>query len=140
LAFFYETFTSSRSSSHCEDTGLQNQLSAAQEQHKSLCSILQGAFVTHHTILLGVSGTIYTNHMLEPFKELGLDSQRVRNWLPSLMSVLLIMLPKLSLPDVPFPALLSNLIRGQFQVKPATLLIPIDIFSFLMVEFYNTQY
>ena len=31
---------------YCEDTRPQNQLSAAQEQHKGLCSILQGAFVT----------------------------------------------------------------------------------------------
>ena len=30
------------------------------------------------TILLGVGGTIYNNHTLEPFKELGLDSQRVK--------------------------------------------------------------
>jgi len=61
-----------------EDTRPQNQLSAAQEQHKGLCSILQGASVALHTILLGVASTIYNNHTLEPFKELGLDSQRVR--------------------------------------------------------------
>jgi len=54
---------------YCEDTRLQYQLSAAQQQHKGLCSTLQGASVTLHTILLGVGGgTIYTNHMLEPFK------------------------------------------------------------------------
>jgi hypothetical protein len=29
-------------------------------------------------ILLGVGGTIYTTHSLKPFKELGLDSQRVK--------------------------------------------------------------
>jgi hypothetical protein len=33
------------------------------------------------------------------------------------------------LDDVPFPVLLSTLIRSRFQAKPATLLIPID-FSF----------
>jgi len=63
----------------CEDTKPLNQLSAAQEQHKGLCSILQGASVTLHTILLGVGSTIYNyNRTLKPFKELGLDSQRVR--------------------------------------------------------------
>jgi len=35
---------------------------------------------------------------------------------------------------VPFPALISTLIRRRLQVKPATLLIPIDLFSFLLVE------
>jgi hypothetical protein len=54
-----------------------NQLSAAQEQHKGLCSVLQEASVTLHTILLGVGGTIYNNHTLEPLMELGLDSQKV---------------------------------------------------------------
>jgi len=99
---------------YCEDTRLQNQLSAAQEQRKGLCSTLQGASVTLHTILLGVGGTIYNNNMLEPLKELGLDSQRVRNLLPSFMFILPITLPNLSIPDVPFPALLSTLIRRRF--------------------------
>jgi len=62
---------------YCEDTRKQNQLSAAQEQHKGLCSIVQGASVTRH-ILLGVGGTIYNIHTLEPYKELALDSQRVK--------------------------------------------------------------
>jgi len=38
---------------------------------------LQGASVTLHIILLGVGGTIFNTHTLKPFKELGLDSQRV---------------------------------------------------------------
>ena len=39
--------------------------------------IFKGASVTLHTILLGVSGTIYNNHTLEPFEEeLGLNSQK----------------------------------------------------------------
>ena len=63
---------------YCEDTRLQNQLSAAQEQRKGFCSILLGASVTLHTILLGVGGTIHNNHTLEPFKELGLELQRVK--------------------------------------------------------------
>jgi len=56
----------------------QKQLSATQEQHKGLCTILLGASVTLRTILLGVGGTIYNNHTLEPFKELGLDFQRAK--------------------------------------------------------------
>ena len=36
---------------YCEDTRSQNQLSAVQEQHKGLCTILQGASVILHTIL-----------------------------------------------------------------------------------------
>ena len=50
----------------------------AKEQHKDLCNILQGASVTLHILLLGVGGTIYNIHTLKPFKELGLDSQRVK--------------------------------------------------------------
>jgi hypothetical protein len=38
----------------------------------------QGASVTLHTILLGVGGTIYNTHTLKPFKELGIDSQKVK--------------------------------------------------------------
>jgi hypothetical protein len=58
------------------------------------------------------------------------------------MFILSIALPNLSIPDVPFPAaLLSTFTRRRFQVKPASLLIPIDLFLFLLVEeFYGTQY
>jgi len=59
-----------------EDTRPQKQLSAAQEQHKDLC-IFQGASVTIRTILLGMGGIIYNTEALEPFKDLGLDSQRL---------------------------------------------------------------
>ena len=102
---------------YCEDTRPQNQLSAAQKQHKGLWSILQEVSVTLHTILLGVGGTIYNNHTLEP-----------RSLEASFVLILSTsMLPNLSIPDVPFPALLSTLIRRQFQVKPAILLVPTDI-------------
>jgi len=114
---------------YCDDTRPQSQLSATQEQHKGLCSIFQGASVTLHTILLGVSGTIYNNQTLESFKEVGFDKE-LRNLLPSFMFILSITLPNLSIPDVPFPALLSTLNRRRFQVKPATLLIPIGDFFF----------
>jgi hypothetical protein len=43
-----------------------------------------------------------------------------RNLLPSFMFILSITPPNLSIPDVPFPALLSILIKRRFQVKPAT--------------------
>ena len=39
---------------------------------------LQGASVTLRIILLSVGGTIYNTHTLKPFKELGLDSQKVK--------------------------------------------------------------
>ena len=46
---------------------------------KGLCSTLQGAPVTLQTMHpFGSGGTISNNNMLEPFKELGLDSQRVK--------------------------------------------------------------
>jgi len=45
---------------------------------RTLQQILQGASVTLHTILLGVGGTIYNNHTLESFQELGLDSHRAK--------------------------------------------------------------
>ena len=63
---------------YCEDTRPQNQLNATKDQHKDLCNTLQGASVTLHIILWGVGGTIYNTHTLKPFKELGLDSQRVK--------------------------------------------------------------
>jgi len=119
---------------YCEDTRTQSQLGAAQEEHKGLCSTLQGASVTLHTILLGVDGAVYNNHTLELFKELGLDSQIVEkpasNFQASCCFILSITQPILSIPDVPFPTLLSTVNRSRFQVKSATLLIPIDLFPF----------
>ena len=57
------------------------------------------------------------------------------------MFILSNMLPNLSIPDVPFPVLLSNLIRSRFQAKPATLVIPFWFFSFLLMEeLYGTRY
>ena len=114
---------------YCEDTRPQNQPNAAKEQHKDLCNILQGASATLHVIHLGVGGTIYNTHTLKPFKELGLDSQRVNKIASKLHVHSVTSLLNLSIPYVPFPVLLSTLLRSRFQVKPATLLIPID-FSF----------
>jgi len=77
------------------------------------------ASVTLHIILLGVGVTICNTHTLKPFKELGLDSQRVKK-----------LASKLHVHSVNFAAKLVQtrhiLIRSQFQAKPATLLIPID--------------
>jgi len=119
---------------YCEDTRPQNQLSAAKGQHKDLCNILQGASVTLHIETsryhpFGVGGTIYNTHTLKPFKELGLDSQGVKKLASKLHVHSVNLLLNLSIPDVPFPVLLSTLIRSRFQAKPANLLIPID-FSF----------
>ena len=87
---------------YCEDTKPQNQLSAAQEQYEGLCPILQEASVTLHTTLLGVGGTIYNNHTLKPFKELGLVLKELRNLLPSFMFELSITLPNSSNQTCPF--------------------------------------
>ena len=63
-----------------------------------------------------MGGNTYNTCTTEPFEDLGLDSQRV-NLLPSSICTLLIMLLKMSIPDIP----LSTFIRRWFQVKPATL-------------------
>jgi len=63
---------------YCEDARPQNQLNSAKEQLKNLCNILQGASFILHIILLGVGRTIYNTHTLKPFKDLGLDYQRVK--------------------------------------------------------------
>jgi len=57
------------------------------------------------------------------------------------MCTLWTLLLNLSIPDVPFPVLLSTLIRSRFQAKSATLLIPIDFsFLFAVEELYGTRY
>jgi len=65
--------------------------------------------------------------------------QELRNLLPSSMFILSITLPNLSIPDMPFPTL-TNSLQERFQVKPATLPIPIDEFLILLLkEFYGTR-
>jgi len=103
---------------------------AAKEQHKDLCNILQGASVTLHIILLGVGATIYNTRTLKPFKELGLDSQRVKKLASKLHVHSVNFAAKLVHTRRALPVLLSTLIRSRFQAKLATLLIPIDFFSF----------
>ena len=60
----------------CEDTRPEHQLNAAKQQHADLCKLINAKAVTIHPILLGVGGTIYTEHTLKQFKQLGLDHQR----------------------------------------------------------------
>jgi hypothetical protein len=43
----------------------------------------------------------------------------------------------LSIPNVYFPVLISTLITRQFQVKPASLLIPIDLFLFYWLRSFT---
>jgi len=125
---------------YCENTRPQNQLSAAQEQQECLCTIFQGAFVTVHTILLGVGGTFKNQYTPEPFQELGLDSQRAEKLALNLHNILSTTLSKSSIPGA-LSVLLPTLIGSRFQVKPAILLIPVDLILFCVVEeFYHTQY
>ena len=103
---------------YCEDIRLHNQLSAAQEQHKGLCSFLQGASVTLRAIFWEwvAPSTIITRWSLS--RSWVLIFKKLWNLLPSLMFILSILLPNSSIPDVPFTALLSTLIIRRFQVKP----------------------
>jgi len=65
----------------------------------------------------------------------------LRNLLPRFMFILSSRPPNLSIPNAHFPELLlSTLIWRRFQViKPATLMIPIDLFP-LVEGFYGTPY
>jgi len=126
---------------YCEDTRPQNQLNAAKEQHKDLCNILQGASVTLHIILLGVGGTIYNTHTLKPFKELGLDSQKVKKLASKHHVHSVNFAAKLVHTRRALSSTVITLIRSRFQAKPATLLIPIDFsILFAVEEIHGTRY
>ncbi len=64
---------------YCEDTRPKGQVEHAQTQHTELIANLKAqgccAAVHLHVILIGVAGTIYIPHTLEPLKRLGLDHQ-----------------------------------------------------------------
>jgi len=67
--------------------------------------------------------------------------KELRSLPPSSMCTQWTLRLNLSIPDVPFPVLLSTLIRSRFQAKPATFLIPINFsFLFAMEELYGTRY
>jgi hypothetical protein len=112
----------------------QSQLGTVQEQHKGPCSILQGASVTLHHIILGVGGTIYYNHTLEPLMGLGLHFQRVKKLASKLHVHSVNCAAKLVHTRHTLSALLSTLIRRRFQVKPVTLLILIANSVFPLVK------
>jgi hypothetical protein len=60
---------------YCRDTDPQGQCTRAQAQHTHLTNHLKTTkpdhTIEHHTILLGVQGTIYTTHTVEPLKNMG---------------------------------------------------------------------
>ena len=59
----------------CEDTRPEHQLNAAKQQHADLCKLISANVVTIRPILLGVGGSIYIEHTLKQFKQLGLHHQ-----------------------------------------------------------------
>jgi hypothetical protein len=73
---------------YCEDTRPLNQLSATQEQHKGLCSILELASVTLHTILLGVVALPTTITCWSLLRSWALILKELGNLLPSFMFIL----------------------------------------------------
>ena len=108
-----------------EDTRPQNQLSTAQEQNStkaSAPSFKEPMLPSTPSFWEWVapSTTITCWSLLRSWV---LIVKELRNLLPSFfMYNLSTTLPSLSIPDVPFPALISTLIRRRFQVKNATLL------------------
>jgi hypothetical protein len=114
---------------YCEDTRPQNKLNTAKEQHKDLCNIPRSlCYSPHHPFGCGRHHLQHSH--FEAFQGTGSQfSKELRILPPSFMCTLWTLLLNLSIPDVPFPVLLSTSIRSRFQAKPATLLIPID-FSF----------
>ena len=135
-------FTSSRSNTTVRTLNHRTSWAPRSNSIKSSAPSFLTSIITLHTILLewvAPSTTITRWSLLRSwFSKL----KELRNLLPSFMFILSITLPNMSIPDVPFPgALFSTFIKRRFQVKPATLLVPVDLFSFLLVEeFYGTQY
>jgi len=126
-----------------EDTRPRSQLEATHHQHGVLCQHLRqaAANVSLHTIILGVGGTIYSPHSLEPLKHLGLDPQKVTKlavrlhahsvqyayWLVSTRCALENTFAASHQQDQEWGT--ANL--AWFKIIP---LIPIDFFCFLVVE------
>ena len=113
-------------------------MSAAQEQHEaSAPSFKEPPLPSPHTILLGVSGTIYT-HTTEPLKEVVILTHRAKKLASELRMLFVNHAAELVQPGAHLIILPvgSNLIRSRFRVKPgATLLLPPnDLFLFLSGE------
>jgi hypothetical protein len=76
---------------------------------------------------------------MEPYKDLNSDSQRAKKTcFQASCCILSNTLPNLSIPNVPVQVLLSTLIRSRFQVKPATLLIPINLFLYFWWNIFTS--
>ena len=101
---------------YCEDTGPQNLLNTAQEQpNASTPSSKEPPLPSTPSFWEWVApSTTITRWSL--LRSWVLILKELRNLLPSFMFILSITLPNLSISDVPFSALLSTLIRRQFQV------------------------
>ena len=92
---------------YCEDTRPQNHLSVKRTAQE-LCTILQGASSTLHTISLGVGGTITTLHNEASRGSGSWFSQRYGFASKLHVHSVKITLPNLSISDVPFPAPFIN--------------------------------
>eukprot|EP00983_Pelagomonas_calceolata_P043973 1139107-Pelagomonas_calceolata.AAC.3 len=96
------------------------------------------AQVTLHTIMLGVSGVIYTPHTLEPLKELGLDTHAATKLALKLHAHSVQYAHNLPAPDALLRRLLSPLIaKIRQRLLLVTLLIPIDFFLVSLGEGYS---
>jgi hypothetical protein len=73
---------------------------------------------------------MYNTHMKELFKDLGLDSQRVKTFASKFHVHSVNYTAKLVQPDVLILVPLPALVRSWFQAKPATLLDPLTYYVF----------
>ena len=117
---------------YCEDTRLQNQLSATQEQHKGL------RYPPHH--LFGSEWHHLQQSHPEAFQKLSLlDSQRVKKLDSKLHVHFVNFAAKLVHTRRALSSTIINSHQEPVQAKPATLFIPL-IFPFLFAveELYGT--
>ena len=68
---------------YCRDSDPSPQLERAQQQHADLAQAIRQAApeaqVTYLALLLGVAGTIYTTHTIEPLKKVGIHGLQLNN-------------------------------------------------------------
>ena len=108
---------------YCEDTRHQNQLNAAKDSTQ-----ISATFSKEPPLLSASSFWVWvaqstTLTLWSLSRNWVLILKEIRSLPPSSMCTLWTSLLNLSIPDVPFPVLLSTLIRSRFQAKPAILLI-----------------